>query len=801
MATTSNISPPVALHNHCTAIYNNTLYAVSPEAFQSIALDKGGIWQKLNPGVGVSGATCTVAPTSTGDSLFVIGGTASNTSYPGVQRYIFQSKKWETIELPVLVAQNRISHGSALLEASGAILIYAGSQDGVPNQLSSQTFSMDTSPPYRVLSHEDSVSFPALAPYVISWDNTSAIAFGGMPNDVGEVYQFSRATGWTDMGIELKPTAPNRQVGAAALVNGDDGSRVLQLFDVGVSPNSVSTIQLLGPGGVKISSNKKRYVPRYKRDLLQSSWPAYNGTLASTQIQSGISAAQDVKGIVAITGGNSQAPLLMFDTTENSWVNPSSIFGSSAASNPSTTGTSIVPSTTGSGQASAETATTLTTNTAKHNLEKTLGMTLGIVFGVLLVLLMIFCVLKRKGKKNSDFVDDGQLLNGNGNPEKRPITFAQRGSAMLRQTRSSFRRSSRVSVNSNSSLAIISGKTGKPKSRMRFSKPAAAAFAFMKGRRSQHDQYPPAEYDAHNGMPANALGINNPGSDIPAPPSGGIMRSFSRRMAPKNDHRRSGWSRYFSGNNATNLAADPKSNRSTRYSHSSFGSEAPQYSRAIPSGMSATFANPTPVVPPLNIRRNNSPPRSRHVRNQGSKGSIGHIGKPTDPRGTGPLANKAHRNSHTRQNSSLSSYGRRYSSGVPEHVHESLRHTSWSNGPPTQGAQSRPPSLIKRVPVPNSALTSHAPSHSLGNVSNTNSYLQPSGNAPSRPHPPSSIYDNPDRHYYDMSTPATPATALLSGHRRDPSGGLTGRRPPTAVGSAPKPGQTAFGWVNLGGSN
>src|SRR5271168_3882014 len=119
-------SPPVALKNHCSVIYNNVLYVYSPDAFQILPLEPNTQWSREPNGVSVTGATCVLGGLDGDNSkpaLYVVGGATNSsfTSYPGLQRYSILDKLWQTITPIVPVTQNRLRPGTAYLNASSAI--------------------------------------------------------------------------------------------------------------------------------------------------------------------------------------------------------------------------------------------------------------------------------------------------------------------------------------------------------------------------------------------------------------------------------------------------------------------------------------------------------------------------------------------------------------------------------------------------------------------------------------------------------------------------------------------------------
>lgn len=117
---------------------------------------------------------------------------------------------------------------------------------------------------------------------------------------------------------------------------------------MGTSPNNVTNYVLLtvsgSPGstaqtvGGSSSNSKKR-----KRDLTLVDWPTYNGTLALTFTRSDYQIAEAPDGVMIITRDNSENPIAMFDSKENSWLNASRVLGGGAQT-PLQTSTSTLSS-------------------------------------------------------------------------------------------------------------------------------------------------------------------------------------------------------------------------------------------------------------------------------------------------------------------------------------------------------------------------------------------------------------------------------------------------------------------------
>jgi hypothetical protein len=123
--------PEYPLEDVCTTIYNNTLYTYSSTAFQSLELTQGAQWKTLSMGVKVDHGVCVkTTPMNATDAsaLWIVGGTASESYYTGLQKYTFKNASWEVIKTMDPVAQNRMWHGAAYLNKSDSILMFAGTQ-------------------------------------------------------------------------------------------------------------------------------------------------------------------------------------------------------------------------------------------------------------------------------------------------------------------------------------------------------------------------------------------------------------------------------------------------------------------------------------------------------------------------------------------------------------------------------------------------------------------------------------------------------------------------------------------------
>jgi len=118
--------PEVPLEHICSGIWENTLYTYSAGAFQAIELTQGAEWKKLESGEPVDGGVCVnVVPVDTTQAaLWVVGGQSSRPEYNGLQRYVYATGTWETINSAEPVVRNRRWHGAAYLRATNQIVSY-----------------------------------------------------------------------------------------------------------------------------------------------------------------------------------------------------------------------------------------------------------------------------------------------------------------------------------------------------------------------------------------------------------------------------------------------------------------------------------------------------------------------------------------------------------------------------------------------------------------------------------------------------------------------------------------------------
>ena len=542
-------TPPVPLNNHCSIIYNGVLYTYQENAFQSLALHDGATWTQLPMGVRTNGSTCVQGPYDNDESLIVIGGSTSDSNYKGIQSFSFSAQKWKSQTPLDAVAADRVEHGTAFLQQSSSILVYAGTQtdDYGP---SSQTFVVQTTSPYNVQAF-NSIAPPVISPLVLPFNTTHALMLGGDSMNT-KLFTFGPQEGWRQLNVRLQNGLRDSSMVQASILEGSDGSKILEIFDFSTSPNQYSTLLL--QNATKTSSTHKRSYSRSahhspkrrKRDTTLGDRPAYNSTLAPEQTRNGLSLAEDPKsGLIVASGGNSQEPLAIFNQTANQWVDPNQFFGNQPTSSP----TSSTPTTTATGTPASGTVSP-SQQAANANVKNKsltiLGGVLGGVFG-LAALLVIFLLLlrycrRRRNKKRE------QQANSYALEDKAEMDFRDVGAEFMKEAGGNFddRRHRRnrsdksgASANSNGRTQERGGAASSQSKRALLhhqGESAGSAHSFFS--RKSPDKSPPV--------------ISAP---IMGPPIEETLRtSPDPRTDPRTD---TGWSRYFTHNNSNELNSMP----------------------------------------------------------------------------------------------------------------------------------------------------------------------------------------------------------------------------------------------------
>ncbi|KAI1977125.1 hypothetical protein LOZ53_002149 [Ophidiomyces ophidiicola] len=519
-------APPVDLVGHCSIIHNNTLYVYTPAAFLSLPLKRDAKWKTLPMGQVVEGAACvrgSVDGNPNNLGLYLVGGKSKSPDYLGLQRYSFADQKWESI-IPVSKdVQNRVNHAAIYINASASLLVYAGSQAEDSNP-STQSFLISVTPPHNVRSFNSYVP-PAFRPILLPWSEDKAVMVGGGPGNT-KVFSFNAEQGWQDTGANLAKPLPEMSKVRCAMVLGNDGSKVLEVFDMSVSPNAVSRYTMVTPGGTPAPPGQEVGIARpkrRKRELTLASYPSYNGTFAPKTTRSEYSLAQDANGLVVISGGNKQDPIALFDQSRNSWLNTTDFFVDSvkaAQATPTPTGTSdgrtgmitdiVVPTTTGSAAAAGSNRRTLTI----------IGATLGALLGLAALLIIVLLLLgwkRRRGKYPSDEKSEHRLSDGD------QFDFQDQGMQPLTR---SVQPMARGPVPSSDSWALVTGKADD------LSKPATTFDDMLTGKPSK------------GGSPLRNVETvptseTKPTLGVPLPSDG------SQRLTDE------GWSKYFQSDTAS----------------------------------------------------------------------------------------------------------------------------------------------------------------------------------------------------------------------------------------------------------
>ncbi|OCL01283.1 hypothetical protein AOQ84DRAFT_401882 [Glonium stellatum] len=596
--------PPVELSGHCSVINNHTLYVYSPDAFQALDLSEGAEWQELPMGVSVTGGQCVKAAPAGGDAsqaaLYIVGGavneTASGWNYPGLQRFSFASQTWEWVTPVTQVTQNRQNHAATYLNASSSILVYSGSQTTGDTGPSSQTFLISTTPPFSVQAFS-SIAPPTVEPMLMPWDESHAVMIGGDSQNKA-VWIFSSEQGWQNVGVTLTQGIANQAQVQCTVVSGDDGSKVLETYDMSVTPNVVTRVALLNAGGAVASPGQVVGGPskNRKRGLTINGWPSYNGTLAPTSTRSGFSIAQDTNDLAVISGGNTDDPLCIFDQRANSWLNATELFSgsqitiqsaptslASSSSIPSATSASSSPAAASSTTAAA--VPVASTAPSKARMLTVLGATLGAIFGIAALLIILLLLLRWKRERRKRAGKGGYV-------EKDRLSFADRGAEFMSEAGGSVGHNYSASMNgSQSSLAIIAGRAGLSHKRGLGPLGSDASTAGLVTKKSPLGYTEPVEMSqivekiSTAPVEKQTQPATQPSAFVDVTPAG--------TAATLGRSRSSGWSRYFANNEATNLAHMP-SGRSTYTSDRTSAGSQSHYTD------SRVISQPQ-VIPPLEI--------------------------------------------------------------------------------------------------------------------------------------------------------------------------------------------------------
>ncbi|KLU84164.1 hypothetical protein MAPG_03209 [Magnaporthiopsis poae ATCC 64411] len=727
--------PPVPLTDVCSVIFNNTLYTYSAGAFQSLALEPGAEWKKLPSGVSVTGAACVgstpVAPREPG--FFVVGGKGP-ADYNGLQKFTYSTGKWESFTPTSGDVKDRVWHGAAYINKTDAILVYAGTQDGSKHS-STQTFTVGASAPYDVLSGAFAGMPPATNPIILPWSDREAALIGGSETN-NKVMLFSPEYGWVDSGVSLaSPLAKDTSTVLAEIISGDDGSKSLYTFDMSQSPNQVTRTVLIN-GQKQPVANSKPVAARsiddadaidglLEKRLTSDQWPMYNATNAPKATRTNYAIAQDPNGRVFFAGGNQEDALCVFDGRANRWLEASDLFNAeesvrttdftSSSSSTASSATATSSTTSSTTIASSSATSTLSTTSASSTptggaplvgagtdssakpfssnppINAILGAVLGTTALVLLLLGILYCLLRRK-KKRQEFIEAGHTRRSSGaaSIEKGGIGYAN--DSLYTPTNGVFRgHQQQDSHASFSSMAILMGKANGPKPvtierhPSKDSKRSSTGSILNAEFKKSISKPIPQTQEANPFADPKPFSPSNPFADPkPFPPSNPFADpssstrspqprdekgvAFSRDVAeprprgnkpdgPEGPRRSSGWNRYWSGGSTLNIlgfgngASKRTSGASSRYSTSN--------------ATTNRITQDSATVPHLNVGALSGPKPEFNRVNSGSP-TISHYTPHKEMQGRieRPMS----------QESGMTGY----SSGVPASVHEQWDPTSGS---------------------------------------------------------------------------------------------------------------------------
>lgn len=615
-----------------------------------------------------TGARCV----GTDAALWVVGGLSDNPDFTGLQRYTYATDQWETITPTDLVTKNRQWHSATYITEVNALMIYAGSQDGIDGP-STQTFTITLSDNYPVQSSDGTIAPPARQPILLNWSAADVVMLGGDAANT-KVYYFNPGGGWRDYGATL--AAPLSAHVQGTLVEGEDGSKNLLTFDFTQSPNLVQRIVLRDASGTPVTNS----APVKRRDLTLDDWPDYNSTLAPTATRDSYAMAVDGAGMVVIAGGNAEEPLAMFDVTKNSWMNTTSFFERemTIAESSSTTQSTTRRSTTSTRSFATTTAASSTTTFLSETTAATtsnaavapvggsgdaideldsntiLGITLGSIAAFILVLgLVLLCFRRRKRLRLHSEAGHARRASGLPSDEKNPHAFSS--DALPPRSPTHFRgHNPQMSQESYSSMAILMGRMGPQKQGL--------------SRKASHDSAKSSVSSVHKQFKSTiSKPVLQERSTLHVPGERGTTVSPNNppprprnpnAPLPDGTRRSSGWNRYWSGGSALQMLGfggakrgTMNSEQSSRYSDST-GQHNPRITQD-----SAT-------VPPLNFEgrpemssvNTGSPIVSQHS-NIAAEGMMGTIERPVSKATSG------------------------YSSGIPESINDSWHPSDNSDRP------------------------------------------------------------------------------------------------------------------------
>lgn len=661
---------PKSAKDSCTVIYGNTLYSYSPEGFMSISLEDGAKWKTLDSGVKVMGATCvgSARPKNIDPAFFVVGGQAGSDSYTGLQKYTYSTGKWSTITPTNLVTKHRQWHSSAYIEASDTIVVFGGNQDG-RDIASADTFTILASEPYTVAIPpavaSQNMPPPSSRPILTNATIADVILVGGGTKpENSKVYWFSVEGNWRYTDTSLAEPIPKDTTSIqGTVVTGSDGSKNLLMFDLSQSPNKVSRVVIQDakgnsmPNSPTIASRKvKDAAEQDKRDLTIADWPKYNSSLAPSETRQNYAIAQAPNGMVVLSGGDSDSPIALFDTSENSWMNATSFFasdqkvlkGTSTTSSATPTSTLFTSTSTSSSSATTTAAVAIPPSSDKPDdsgpsSNAILGITLGSIAGFLALLGLILLLLRRR-KKQLGHTEAGRPSHTPSEEKDMSAfnksTFSPTGN--LRGHRP------QASAESYSSVAILMGRMNKERSGLSRKPSNDTARSSVS---SLHKQF---KSTISKPIPQTMVHPALQGHDergVAFAPSVAEPRPRNGPMEASDGTRRSsGWNRYWSGGSALQILGFGGGKRNTVTSEQSS-----RYSDATNNNNNPRVTQDSATVPPLNFEgrpavnsvNSGSPVVAQYTSKMPfTEGMSGTIERPVSPLSSG------------------------YSSGIPESINE-----------------------------------------------------------------------------------------------------------------------------------
>ncbi|KAJ4271902.1 hypothetical protein NW762_000611 [Fusarium torreyae] len=670
--------PSSSLDNGCSVVHDNTLYVFTPTTFQSLSLEQDAEWKKLKMGEQVTGGVCV----GTDSELFIVGGTGGTADFNGLQKYNYADKKWTSIPLQDPYLQNLQYHGATYVKNINQIVVYAGSQDGslAPSDKAyvvgaSEPYGIEAKPPAKL----------AYKPILLPFSDDEAAMVGGSDSST-LLSLYNTASGWRYGATLAEPLSSNSQ---ALIMQGDDGSKSLYVFDLLASPNKVHRYVVWDDKNAASDNSPDQNA---KRDLSMNDWPDYNATLAPKAPRGeGYSIAQGSDGRVVIAGGNAEEPVAFFDMKENSWLDASDVVGPESqkilsAESTSTTKTKTSSTKTSSTESSTKTksvtseesssfGTSTATATASDSFSASetisqsssatnsdiapvgggssdghsglssnaiLGITLGTILGFLALLIVLLLLLRRRKKAREATPEATRPRHEFPPDEKDPMGLG--GAPVSPHFRG---HTSNVSQESYSSMAILMGRAGKGKtsiSRKLSNGTNRSSVSTVHKQLKSSISKPILQEMQHpvlQGQDTRGVAFD-PTVAEPRPRNGPLETQDGLR-------RSSGWNRYWSGGSALQILGFGASKRNTVGSDSES-----HYSDSI-AHRNPRVTQDSATVPPLNFDfrpemnrvNSGSPVVAEYNRNIPFRdGVAGKIERPTSKASSG------------------------YSSGIPESVNE-----------------------------------------------------------------------------------------------------------------------------------